>query len=328
MNEKMTDEQLNVALAYTLDPYGPRLRAHIAALTDELDAIKAEMADECKAHMRLQEDARALRERVQALEAQCTKLAQERDAKWTTRRAAESRLAAIRATARTLQSMSLSTVMGGEWNRQASALIREIAGGDTHPLAPPEAFTHEKGLDAGVFEEAAKGCGLCPGCTDENWADGDLCDAATVRDMERTDYKSPPAMDVLSTPTATDPTTSEAFATAQGALHSFLGLIRIHYANRTECDGSMERGCLSGLGALSLLERRMGAQDKALRMVLKIAGEGSMFTQGERDALRFALTDAPLVFALGEVKEALTEHIGDLPAAVNEVVARLTALRK
>lgn len=102
------------------------------------------------------------------------------------------------------------------------------------------------------------------------------------------------------------PTTAEAFATVRGALHSFLGLIRIHYANRTECDGSMERGCLSGLGALSLLERRMGAMATEVDLLVSDLYYERFATAEERAKdLQNLLTDAPPVFTLEEVERVL-----------------------
>lgn len=243
----------------------------------------------------------ALVERARRVVAERDAMGRERNEAALRMEAAESRLAAIRQRARehatvgsiALNAMSLPDAEPADAGRAADSYI---LGDDARPSAPPEAFTHEKGLDAGVFDDAP----LNPDATSEadqplpegplepadmtNEESGRICADAGV-DVEtgvakclemvaakraekpapfRSEDEDPPLL-LPQTPARHYPTTSEAFATAQGALHSFLGLIRIHYANRTECDGSMERGCLSGLGALSLLERRMVAMEAALR---------------------------------------------------------------
>lgn len=315
MNEKMTDEELEQALESMLKGFMQarrKVRAHIAALTAERDALKAEMADECKAHMRLQEDARAIRERVQALEAERDTARDAGIRQHKARLEAESRLAAIRTTARTLQSMSLSTVMGGEWNRQASALIREMAGDDARPSAPPEAFAHEKGVDAGVFDD---------------------------------DDRSPTPPAVVAAAGGVGlpqlPTTPEAFATVRERFAALRGASHVMHELGVESDGSVESGVAKAEAALTLLERRMGAMDAAIRAFISehpCTPDGCQYCKG----LHATLTDAPAVLTLEQAKALEARLGGEVPNpgeqylsgwldALNTFVQeleRLTALRK
>lgn len=239
---------------------GVKLRAHIAAVTAERDALQRQR-DNATGHY---DD---LRERVQTLEEQ---VADPHPLSWEAARqrvhAAESRLAAIRATARTLQSMSLSAVMADEWSKQASALIREMAGDAGRPAAPPEAYHPSKGLDAGVFDETQQ-------------ADTTGCCYLLVGGCKAHRRPAP-----------SDPTTPEAFAALKA---------RRHWWAENGAGTPAGNEARQDIADLSLLERRIGAMERAARLVPGCGGAAGF------EELRFALTDAPAVFTLKEVQEAV-----------------------
>jgi hypothetical protein len=76
------------------------------------------------------------------------------------------------------------------------------------------------------------------------------------------------------------------------------------------------------MAALSLLERRMGAMGKAARDVL---ASGAWVPQFK--ALESSLTDAPAVFTLEEVEEAVS-GVWDDPSGMDKMKRRLSALRR
>lgn len=152
---------------------------------------------------------------------------------------------------------------------------------DVRPVAPPEAFTHEKGLDAGVFDDAP----LNPDATGEadqplpegplepadmtNEESGRICADAGV-DVEtgvakclemiaakraekpapfRSEDEDPPLL-LPQTPARHYPTTSEAFATVRREMEEEMASPTAHQ---------------SALASLSLLERHMVAMEAALR---------------------------------------------------------------
>lgn len=90
-------------------------------------------------------------------------------------------------------------------------------------------------------------------------------------------------------PLLTEPTTAEAFATVREAL-------------------SLAFSCASGTDAktaLALLERRMGAQERAIRDALAHGCIRDVASCVYCAALSSALTDAPPAFSLEEVRQAV-----------------------
>jgi hypothetical protein len=154
-------------------------------------------------------------------------------------------------------------------------------------------------VTAPAAPSTAEACGHCPGCTDENWADADLCERP--RSVTKTEDTS---------------RTAEAFATLREAMNH--GPLCAYVVSGGWCD------CGSGplLNALSLLERRMGAMGRAGRMLL--ASDTLIGLAGAKDAMRDALTDAPAVFTLEEVERESTFALDDTAY----LLERLKALRK
>lgn len=339
MHEKMTDEELKAAQVYTQADTDPddrvssyrkwvhRLLAHIAAVTAERDALKAEMADECKAHMRLQDDARSLRERVQALEGEHDRETRRANT-WKDRaEAAESRLAAMRKRAVDVDGFFRAARMGdASWLQRGMAWL---LGDDPAPLAPSEAFTHEKGLDAGVFDEAPQ-----PRARIIAHEGGQPIVLATM-------------------PPKPDPA-SEAFASER---ERFGRIVRdewvmwareqpnpkpswlVPWEGLSEPDREVDRRIgerLAREGA-SLLERRMGAMARALQMVREAHyppsdDHDTLGCQCAQCSVRDALTDAPPVFTLEEVTSVVVsvlngEHGYEQSPSVL-VRNALTALRR
>lgn len=330
MNEKMTDEELNRVLESMGQHWSMRasasIRAHIAAVTTERDnmhqeaidaisgllAIVEVLTDDKKepgldAARRVVAERDALRERVQALEAEVKEQSARKRQFMQACDRHESRLAAIRRRAgdetALVRHAEVGAIMGAgstDWDEEihaevvqrgdaetlrgaALAAARCILGDDARPPAPPEAFTHEKGLDAGVFDEAPEETKAERLIREEREASAEM-----VR-------------------RAAEPTTSDAFATVREYIHG----------DRTQIDHEdVERASR----VLSLLERHMGAQNRALREVLKLHHRmpGDVIKQ-----IQAALDDAPPVFTLEEVEAAMTGIYGPAP-----VLERLRALRK
>lgn len=121
-----------------------------------------------------------------------------------------------------------------------------------------------------------------------------------------------------------EPTTAEAFATVRKQVHASRGAIRLMEHHGHESDGSVEQGATDALAALSLLERRRGAQDAALRKAMAEirAEDGDPWM-----TLKSALTDAPEVYTREEVAIALAPWT-ERGLRVSDVLERLTALRR
>lgn len=92
---------------------------------------------------------------------------------------------------------------------------------------------------------------------------------------------------------------------------------------------------------LALLERRMGAMERAARLVLETKGANTREAIDAWTALRAALTGAPPVFTLEEVKGATAkpnwyrdapnrsyEYKDGYEAALSDVLGRLLDLRR
>lgn len=114
--------------------------------------------------------------------------------------------------------------------------------------------------------------------------------------------------------TKKESTTAEAFATVLEAMRGDAGI------NERE----------AGRSALSLLERRMGAMSRALALVLE---HGRVTREALRGMparflvdVRAALTDAPPVFTLEEVREAMLRTGADADS-IQEGCTHLSALR-
>lgn len=334
MSEKMTDEELNRALrdvagAGLLDVAG-WFRAHIAALTAERDGLKVQL-DGAEERGRMIFDAKnkmldALRERVQALEADLEDKRALANMWMQSAQRLHGSLAAIRHRAGDEKRLgqecnagatgdpiwaTLHPVERKRWVDGAGAVARYILGDDA-PLnpgagggedtsgccyqraggceahrktaAPPEAFAHEKGLDAGVF---------------------------------RAEDEDPPL--ILPTTTArAAPTTPEAFATVRKGREWW-----------AESAGDAPAGVEArrDLTLLALLERRMGAQEAAIRAVLATKGANTLESIDAWNALRASITGAPPVFTLEEAVNAVRSYTGS-ETTVDDVRRALTALRK
>lgn len=311
MHEKMTDEALHRMKARhesrLMSADEAKMWAHIAALTSERDLAMTQRDakegdvlrwERSAADMRNERD--ALRERVKALEAHDRET--RRANTWRERAdAAESRLAAMRQRAEDADMLEEKAQAAYSECGMGAVVMRRVS------LAVAR---HILGDDASAPSEMS---GL----------EGEMADTS---DMERADYKAPPARDALETPTPPAPTTSEAFAATCRplAVVAHGGGISTDDAHRA-------------LAALSLLERRMGAQEAAIRRLIRDAERQDSMPEttnehGERmvrvqwvlvESLRAALTDAPPVFTLEEIREALGRG-----STVDEVVAILTALRR
>lgn len=305
MHEKMTDDDVSEALRWFAEgapETSGRLRAHIAALTAERDVLKVQLdSSEERGRLILEkknEMLAALRERVTALEAEKEQWRASRFKAAQERHATESRLAAMRQRARDGEDAMVARARDRFRRERSEGLGMDAALmattidtanyllGDDAP-APSEM----SGLEGEMAEKwDERGCRpSCPG-----W----LNSGHTHVEPER---EEPPAA----------PATSEAFATVRE------GLAVLEHRSSGFADNKALR---DSQYALSLLERRMGAQNDALREVLKLHHRlpSDVIAQ-----LQAALTDAPPVFTLEEVKEALGRG-----STVDEVVAILTALRR
>jgi hypothetical protein len=342
MSEKMTDEDLEHELSQALSASrAAKVRAHIAALTAErnrlAEHVKATINGPFGPEVVLlaggknlpewKAEADALRERVQTLEAKAVhfeKVAKGADLNWLMEceraNVAESCLSAIRQRAGDVSGFFRASggVGAPGWLERGLGFV---LGDDARPSAPPEAFTHEKGLDAGVFDDAP----LNPDATGEadqplpegplepadmtDEESGRICADAGV-DVEsgvakcletvaakraekpapfRSEDEDPPLL-LPQTPARHYPTTSEAFAAVLdgiSAAESSLGT-----SEKTE---RRRRG----REALSILERRMGAMARAATEVLSffpVGTKGPRKYSAEAQALsklRLALTGAP-----------------------------------
>ena len=271
---KMTDEELKEAGATDTER---RLKAHIAEVTAERGEWEQRFRNADLEASRIVPERDALRERVRALEA-------ENEA-----RCAE--MNAVRQRAVVLRAMNLRDVMSGEWNREAARLVHFILEDDARPSAPPEAFAHEKGLDAGVFDDAPHEFPCCGGSDEHPPQHTQDCDMRPA-------------------PPAAEPTTAEAFST-----------VRTYCAKWGDGD--------KPLTALSLLERRMGAMEAAARALIAGAKEGCIIV-ADVNALESALTDALPVFTLEEVESAFRNEANSLCPSYEwgRIAVRLTALRR
>lgn len=137
--------------------------------------------------------------------------------------------------------------------------------------------------------------------------------ATTARHPEGTVCMSPTCAQCA---TRHDPTTAEAFATVRAVLS---GWSRVVGANSIVLDNY--------LSTLSLLERRMGASDKALRAILAWDDDGRQSGMTAIVTLaRQALTNAPPVFTLEDVRAAMDDWCNR--EQLDEVSKRLVTLRK
>lgn len=287
---RMTDEDVSRVTALVSNaPVNPalpievaqKLVDHIAALTAERDeALDRAQAAESTATEN-GEECDALRERVRALEA-------ENEA-----RCAE--MNAIRQRAgdeERIRSVSWSAHLGytteDKHKSSGMAVARYILGDD----APPSEMdgTPCEGHDIGEF------CGACGNTGIDrrggpSEADGLTGEMADTRDLERTDYKAPPARDVVESPTPAEPTTAEAFATARAGIDAA--------ESPALNTGEKTAARRVGKAALSMLERRLGAMGRAGRAVVDAFSESSAtLTQRSEamDALEDVLTDASEVY--------------------------------
>lgn len=175
------------------------------------------------------------------------------------------------------------------------------AADQTPPRAPPEAFTMEKGLDAGVFEAPID----------------DEADALSLDDeamIERASQR-------LCAPA--EPTMAEAFA----AMRRLMDWVSAQDADTHAFDGTpIGPPIAEARDALSLLERRMGVMKRAADALIAGAEEGRVIV-ADVNALASALSGAPEVYTLDEVASAIAGQGLD-DAADAEILARLTAMRR
>lgn len=281
MHEKMTDVEFealkrSIHARLASEPER-RLLAHIAALTAERDDWKQAHDTRKANHETLGklfreacDERDALRERVQALEAEIERLKHNtREAQQYAseaveeRNAAESHLAAIR-----------QRMMG------PGALLRL-----KDRLVDVWLRTPEAPVDAMMFAVAQEAARYVVG------EDAVGAEQETEPSPAQQDWDGQHPHDA---PEAPEPTTAEAFATVrEGILDT-------------------ESAAHPALAALSLLKRRMGAQEAAIRKAVKHFKDEYPEDAVHRalPALESALTDAPPVFTLEEVETAVHAVLG------------------
>jgi hypothetical protein len=328
MHRKMTDGELRRTLAVLGDSATrsddvAHVRAHIAALTAERDEAQTHAKACAKQAADAEEEVVALRYRVKVLGACNAELIKERNA-------AESHLAAIRQWAH-----PDPTTPDAEWwdgYGDAKQEVRDLLGDDAP--APSEPL-HCCGTTTGVHlrdcptVEALSPLGMAPpsemdGLRGEMVERNPDLSALLIGRHDVVDGTQPPA-----------PTTTEALAT----------LKRFNGRHDTQC-GSLigpvpcDCGAEGRMAALSLLERRMGAQAKAIRDLREVAFTGPSEVKGapggesfwdwkeriRRETEAAALADAPPVVTLEEVARVVSPYLGNL--GTGEVLKALTALRR
>jgi hypothetical protein len=347
MNEKMTEEELEQArkVADALNEEKAstvhRLLAHIATLTSDLAESRTSSDDYRHGCEELTRDRDTLRERVQALEhdakgygelmlllgdalgmasvtgvalvervrrvvAERAAMDRERNNAALRMEAAESSLSAIRQRAGDVSGFFRASggVGAPGWLERGLGFV---LGDDARPSAPPEAFTHEKGLDAGVFD----------------WAPEETKAVRLMREEREAAAKMARR--------AAEPTAAEAFATARRFLDQ-----------KADDDHSGPYVSLAETcGALSLLERRWGALWRTFTEEMAhwpTCPSGSDFSEAgwarcdcHMEQVRTFLTDAPPVFTLEEVRSSALEYFGRSDRdriAVDALLEQLAALRR
>jgi hypothetical protein len=298
MSGKMTDEVLDHRLkqyGYFTNPVREaELRAHISALTAELDEKNTDLQAQTTLTLNAHVERDALRERVKTLEARDKHLVEAATNLATERDNIASALAAIRQRAgdeaSLLRRAEVGAIMGAgssEWDEDIHAEVAQRGDVDTLHGAALAVARYILGDDAtGPSETPAERVArMCA-----------MHDARIVGGMDAGPEQEPRPCDVQRE--APEPTTAEAFAT-------------LRHAN--------EHGGWSGeaVDALSLLELRMGELEALLDSV----------NAGWAGA---ALTDAPSVFTLEEIRKAFREtYIGaTTDDLLRNMVERLAALRR
>jgi hypothetical protein len=102
---------------------------------------------------------------------------------------------------------------------------------------------------------------------------------------------------------AAEPTTAEAFATLEKGMQE--------WGRALENDPVERKAHAASRAALSLLERRMGAMARALQRLEMFLTGPTRHDLPSLDEVRTALTDAPAVFTLDEVEEAVGHVLED-----------------
>lgn len=285
------------------------LKASLAN-TEEGEAAQARLADglatAADEAVRHRVEADALRERVKVLEADLDHSrktsgkalveARERATSadrsvevWRTEcRAAESRLAAIRQRAGDTQSLWAAVKGRGSDEDGASAVARYIVGEDA-----PAQEAKMDGLKGEVVESVG-------GCANQS--------PRSEESQRHLTQVARSAEQHARTLSSAEPTTAEAFAS-----------IKREWGHGSPAS---ERN----LGYVSLLERRMGAMERAARRLCETADDE--VTPEMWADLQAALTDVPPVFTLGEVRTAFCGE-GAAPTPDWQALAnRLTTLRR
>lgn len=292
---KMTDEELELArrVADALNPEktstAHRLLGHIAALSAERDeAVRRERTTResirgthldmdnarCPGTNRpieerirlLWEERDALRERVEALEAEALRRVGEFNRDWTALRAENT---AIRERAQDPARLMLKYQRGG------MAAVSSYILGDAAP-APSEPSQCE--CEPGY---------TCPACSAPSEMDGLRGEMAEVSPRcGRCKYRHSVGLSCTPDAPPAEPPTAGAFAMVGAALAKWV----------PESHPDRE----TALSEFSLLVRRVGAQDAAIRAVVALGLDGPVVEQA-----RAALTDAPLVFTPAQIEQAL-----------------------
>jgi hypothetical protein len=328
MSEKMTDEDLEHELSQALSASrAAKVRAHLAALTAELAESRTSSDDYRHGCEELTRDRDTLRERVKALETDLDHSrktggasiveARERAAAadravevWRTEcRAAESRLATIRQ--RAVDVSGFFRASGGVgapgWLERGLGFV---LGDDARPSAPPEAFTHEKGLDAGVFDDAP----LNPDATgeaDQPLPEGPL-EPADMTDEESGRICADAGVDVESGVAKCLETVAAKRAEKPAPFRS---------EDEDPPEDVEERARDVYEAAIARREHQPAALALAVREALRLAPSGTVSASGPCGCGR------PEAWTLEEVEQALRrEELG--PATARRVREHLAALRR
>lgn len=128
--------------------------------------------------------------------------------------------------------------------------------------------------------------GMRPGIAPPSEMDGLEGEMADTSGLESTDYRAPPARDVLESPSPAEPTTAEAFAAVREALE------------HGSPDHSWREDALLRLAAI---ERKVAVLVRACASIATNSDEPST-----RAVAQAAITDAPEVYTLEEVERVLT----------------------
>jgi len=289
--EKMSPEDLEFELSQALsDKRAAKVRAHIAAVEAERDEADSQRIAANTTMQSVDNELRALRERVEALE---TELNAARAMAWSAKErgdgfkewkdSAESRLAAIRQRAGDEDALAMGA-SGTHPDVFAALTDRERA----------DWRTVGRNVARYVVGEDAAGAEAKNPCCDVRGGHIDACYAVTA---------------------STEPSTVEAFATLREFVAFVASMAKGH---RTTQDDAR--------AALSMLERRMGAMGRALREVKHRLQNPITFSgvDAERE-IDAALADAPPVFTLEEVERVVSPYLGELSTI--EVLRALSALR-